>query len=219
MPEFIDPNQFVISRKRKKYRFAKFHNSPLCFELAEWQPRAVDCIEIGAGNGMFLVEQAALSPDKTFLAVDVKGDRLQIGAYAAAARGLTNVFFVRARADQLLEFVPAGSVAAIWLTFSDPYPKKRSAGRRLTHPYFLALYKTALRAYGDVYMKHDNPDFFAWSLEQFVANGWRLTELSFDLHSSDLDGHYKVMTAYEQKWLALGLRTQFVHATIDETPH
>ncbi len=215
MPEFIDPNQFVISRKRKKYRFARFHNNPLCFELYEWSARPVDYIEIGAGNGMFAVEQAAGAPERSFVAVDVKGDRLQIGAHAAVARGLTNVYFVRARADQIAELVPGHSVGAMWLNFSDPYPKKRSAGRRLTHPYFLNRYAQVLRPGGSLYIKHDNPQFFSWSLEQLVASHWSLKELSFDLHDSPLDVSYKIMTAYEQKWLAQGLPTQFVHATIN----
>lgn len=215
MPDFIDPDQFIISRKRKKYRFARFHNNPLCFELDEWSQRPVDAIEIGAGNGMFTVEQAERAPERTFIAVDVKGDRLQIGAHAAVARGLTNVYFVRARADQIAELVPDHSAGAIWLNFSDPYPKKRSAGRRLTHAYFLDRYARVLRPGGSLYIKHDNPSFFAWSLEQLVARQWLLKELSFDLHSSPLDESYKIMTAYEQKWLAQGLLTQFVHATIN----
>lgn len=214
VPEYIDPKQFIITRKRKKYRFARFYNSPLCFELDEWSRRAIDCIEVGAGNGMFMVEQAVLHPDKVFVAVDVKGDRLQKGAYEAEARNLTNVYFVRARADQLLELAEPGSVSSIWLTFSDPFPKKGSAGRRLTHPHFLAIYRELLSATGGLYIKHDNRGFFEWSLEQLVGDGWHIQELSFDLHGSDLSSEYKIMTAYEARWIEQGLTTNFVRATI-----
>jgi tRNA (guanine-N7-)-methyltransferase len=212
VPEFIDPQQFVITRKRKKYRFAKFHNSPLCFELAQWQKRPVDYLEIGAGNGMFTVEQAALRPDMTFVALDVKGDRLQKGAYEAEQRGLTNIFFVRARADQITELFNEQSVKELWITFPDPFPKKGSAGRRLTAPYFLASYKKLIAPNGKLYLKHDNRTFFMWSLEQLVAAGWLLDELSFDLHASELADHYKLLTAYERRWLAEGLVTNFVSA-------
>lgn len=212
MPEFIDPQQFVITRKRKKYRFAKFHNSPLCFEFAEWQKRPVDYLEIGAGNGMFAVEQAALRPDMTFVALDVKGDRLQKGAYEAEWRGLANIFFVRARADQITELFDEKTVKELWITFPDPFPKKGSAGRRLTAPYFLASYKKLIAPKGKLYLKHDNREFFMWSLEQLVADGWQLDELSFDLHDSELSDHYKLLTAYERRWLAEGLVTNFVSA-------
>ena len=69
---FVDPNQFIITRKRKKYKFALFHNSPLCFEFDEWAKREVDCLEIGAGTGLFSMELALRHPEKTFLAIDVK---------------------------------------------------------------------------------------------------------------------------------------------------
>ena len=58
MSQLLDPNDFIITRKRKKYRFALFANSPLCFEFSEWTPRAVDVLEIGAGTGLFSVELA-----------------------------------------------------------------------------------------------------------------------------------------------------------------
>ncbi|WP_369000290.1 tRNA (guanosine(46)-N7)-methyltransferase TrmB [Candidatus Nanosynbacter sp. TM7-074] len=209
---FVDPNQFIITRKRKKYKFALFHNSPLCFEFDEWVPHQVDVVEIGAGNGMFIVELAARHPEQVFVAVDVKGDRLQKGAREAEAHQLNNVFFVRARADQLGELFTPNSLNAIWLTFSDPFPRKRSAGRRLTHPHFLKTYAELLCADGSLIIKHDNPDFFNWSLEQLVTEGWRLKELTFDLHESDLGEDYKILTAYEQRWLSEGRIINFVKA-------
>ena len=209
---FVDPNQFIITRKRKKYKFALFHNSPLCFEFGEWAKREVDCLEIGAGNGMFTVELATRHPEQVFVAVDIKGDRLQKGAREAETRGLNNVFFVRARADQLDELFAHNSLSTIWLTFSDPFPRKRSAGRRLTHPHFLKTYAELLRADGSLIIKHDNPGFFNWSLEQLVSEGWLLKELTFDLHESNLGEDYKILTAYEQRWLGEGRVTHCVRA-------
>lgn len=209
---FVDPNQFIITRKRKKYKFALFHNSPLCFEFDEWAPHHVDVVEIGAGNGMFTVELATRHPEQVFVAVDIKGDRLQKGAREAEARGLNNVFFVRARADQLGELFTPNSLNAIWLTFSDPFPRKRSAGRRLTHPHFLKTYAELLCADGSLIIKHDNPDFFNWSFEQLVTEGWRLKELTFDLHESSFSDDYKILTAYEQRWLGEGRIINFVKA-------
>src|SRR5690606_17743574 len=136
----IDPNQFVITRKRKKYRFALFANSPLCFELDEWERRSVDVVELGAGTGLFSVELAARHPAKIFVAVVVKAHRLHNGTHEADARGLKNIWLVHAGADQLVDIVPQHSLESIWLTFPDPFPKKRSAGCRLTHPTYLKLY-------------------------------------------------------------------------------
>lgn len=212
----INPDDYIITRKRKKYKFAKFANSPLCFELDEWKKRQVDVLEIGAGTGLFSVELASRYPAKIFTAIDVKADRLQKGAYEAEARGLKNINFVRMRADQLLEAFSNHSIDKIWLTFPDPFPKKRSAGRRMTHPHFLKIYQKLLSKKGQLYLKHDNPEFFSWSLEQLVDEGWCIKELSFDLHESELSNDYKIETTYEQHWLSEGLKTNFVCSTVDQ---
>jgi len=208
----VDPTDFIITRKRKKYKFALFANSPLCFELDEWTKRAVDVVELGAGTGLFAVELATRHPEQTFLAIDVKADRLQKGAALATERGLANIWFVRARADQLLELVDEHAVTEVWSTFADPFPKKRAAGRRMTHPHFLKIYAQALRPSGALLVKHDNPEFFQWSLEQLVAEKWCIDELSFDLHDSKLSDDYKIQTTYEQRWLGEGRITQFAKA-------
>lgn len=210
----LSPDDFIIARKRKKYKFALFANSPLCFEFDEWQQQAVDVAEIGAGNGLFVVELAMRHPEKQFVALDVKGDRLQRGAREAEARGLTNVRFVRARADQVTELFTPGSLRQLWLTFSDPFPRKHSTGRRLTNPRFLAMYRKLLADTGALYIKHDNREFFQWSLEQLVVDAWRIDELSFDLHESELSDDYKVLTTYEERWLGEGLVTNFARARV-----
>ena len=212
MAEAVNPDDFIITRKRKKYKFAKFANAENCFELSEWSRREIDCVEIGAGTGLFSVELAARHPEQTFLALDVKADRLQKGAYEALERGLTNVYFVRARADQLDQLVAAASVSTIWVTFADPFPRKRSAGRRMTHPTFLAKYRESLAPNGRLLIKHDNLDFFHWTLEQLVSARWQLDELSFDLPESELPDDYKILTTYETRWHSEGRMTYFVSA-------
>lgn len=210
----MNPEDFIITRKRKKYKFALFANSPLCFEFEEWDKSwHPDAIEIGAGTGQFVVELAARHPELRYVAIDVKGDRLQKGAREAEERGLTNVRFLRARADQLVEIFQPNSLKEIWLTFSDPFPRDRSAGRRLTHPTFLAQYRQLLAPNGSLLIKHDNPEFFDWTLEQLVVDRWRLMELSFNLHDSELSDDYKILTPYEQRWLGEGRITQFVKAS------
>lgn len=209
----INPDDFIITRKRKKYKFAKFANAENCFELEQWPKYTVDCVEIGAGTGLFSVELAARHPKRRFLALDVKADRLQKGAYEAIQRGLTNIWFVRARADQLDQVVPADSVRAIWVTFADPFPRARSAGRRMTHSTFLAKYYSVLAPGGKLQIKHDNLEFFHWTLEQLIDDGWKIQELSFDLPDSNLSDDYKILTTYETRWLAEGRTTYYVAAT------
>lgn len=213
MSEMLNPDDFVIVRRRKKYRFAKFANAINCFEFDEWNKQKVDVVELGAGTAFFLVELARRYPDKIFAAVDVKADRLQRGAYEALEQDIKNIVFIKARADQINELFEDESLESLWLTFADPFPRDRSARRRMTHPIFLKKYAALLKTTGKFYMKHDNPEFFAWSLEQLVAENWHISELSFNLHESELDDDYKILTSYEQRWLDEGRITNFLTGT------
>jgi tRNA (guanine-N7-)-methyltransferase len=229
MTDQLNPDDFVITRRRKKYKFAKFANATNCFEHDDYITRRTssnsskkvlgkyDVVEIGAGTGLFSVELASRSPEKNFVALDVKADRLQKGAYAAIERGLENIEFVRARADQIMDLFEESSIHDIWVTFADPFAKKRNAARRLTHQKFLQLYKQLLTPTGTLHIKHDNPEFFAWSLEQLVAEGWAISELLFDIHDSDRQMAAQILTTYEQRWLGEGRTTSYVAARAPRT--
>lgn len=210
----LNPKDFIITRKRKKYKFALFSNSPLCFEVDEWPARDFfDVLEMGAGTGVFSAELAKQNTAHRYVAVDVKADRLQAGARWAEAEKLHNLRFLRARADQLDEIILPSSLSSIWVTFPDPFPKKRSAKHRLTHPHFLALYAKWLRSDGAIFFKTDAHNLFEWSLEQLVGEGWKIEELSFDLHESSLPDPYKVQTVYEARYKNEGKSIKFTRAT------
>jgi tRNA (guanine-N7-)-methyltransferase len=206
---------FIIAKKRKKYRFAKFAEASNCFEADNWQMPKVSkpiTLELGAGTGLFGVELARRHPERFFIACDVKADRLQKGAWAALEAGLDNIIFLRAHGTKLTDMLPARRLSEIWITFPDPHPKNRSTKHRLTNRTFLQQYRKLLTSDGMVYFKTDNTPLFCWSLEQFVGDHWQFKTLSFDLHNTDLPDDYKIMTTYETKFTAEGLPTQLVVA-------
>lgn len=174
-------------------------------------------LEIGAGTGLFSVALAGASPHLHYLAVDVKADRLQVGARLAEEKQLANLQFLRTHGQQLPELVTPSSLTNIWITFPDPFPKRRAAKHRLTHSRFLAIYQTLLQKDGALYLKTDAPLLFSWSLEQLVAHGWVIRELSFDLHDSLLLEEYKVKTTYETRFVDEGLPIHFVRASPPST--
>lgn len=216
---------FIITRKRKKYKFARFSDLENCYEADEFRRNREQyglrsdtdlVIELGSGTGLFLVELAKRRPDRQLVAVDVKSDRLYTGAKLAKENDISNIIFVRAHADQLLDIFSENSLKELWLTFSDPFPKKRHAKHRMSHPSFLRQYRKLLKSTGIIHFKTDNSALFNWSLEQFVSEGMILRRLSFDLHNSSLPDEYKVMTTYEKRYTAEGAPIYCVDAIFSE---
>ncbi|MCL2037441.1 Sua5/YciO/YrdC/YwlC family protein [Candidatus Saccharibacteria bacterium] len=132
------PEDFVITRRRKQFRFANFDAYENCFRLDEWAEKYQELLssdkeivlEIGAGSGEFLVELAKRNPDKIYLAIDRKSDRLYRGARRAMEEGITNIFFIFTTADKLKNVVPVGSASEVWLTFPDPFAREIYQSKR-----------------------------------------------------------------------------------------
>jgi len=126
------------------------------------------------------------------------------------AEGLHNVKFIDRDVALLPELFAPGEVERIYLNFCDPWPKSRDAKHRLTAPGFLRLYADALPDGGELWFKTDNKPLFDWSLEQFTAEGWSLSEVTNDLHAGGICG---VMTDYEAKFHAQGVKINRLVAT------
>jgi tRNA (guanine-N7-)-methyltransferase len=218
------PEDFVITRRRKLYKFARFNEYPTCFHFDEWltflagsEPaKGKDVVvEIGAGSALFSVELARRHPERIFIAVDIKGDRLYQGARQAAELGLENIYFVRSDIARITEVVPSHSATEIWLTFPDPWPPKSDARRRLTAPRYLEYYRQLLagsdpaKENGILHFKTDNLPLFEWSIEQFVNNGWTVEFSTRDLHNSEAPDEAKIMTSYEQRFVNEGLKINY----------
>lgn len=206
----MDAEKFIITRKRKKYKFARFADLPNCFEAEECGPHFLQgnriySLELGAGTGLFSLELARRHPDRHYIAVDVKADRLYTGARQAAEEKVDNISFVRAHAGQLIETFGAAKFNELWLTFPDPYPKKRHAKHRLTHPTFLACYQHLLEPGGVFRFKTDNGPLFEWSLEQLLTIDFDITFSTFNLHEDNTASEdFQVHTTYEQRYRAEG---------------
>src|SRR5699024_9276576 len=116
---------------------------------------------------------------------------------------LSNIYFLCVDAKMLDQFFASGEVSRIYLNFSDPWPTDRHAKRRLTSPQFLSVYEKILAPEGMVEFKTDNRGLFEYSVESIPAAGWKMSELSCDLHHSPM-AEGNVMTEYEAKFSAEG---------------
>ncbi len=158
-------------------------------------------MEIGSGKGRFIVTLAEQNPDRQFISIERVIDCIVMAMEKARDKALENIRFFCLDAGALTEYFPAGCADVIYLNFSDPWPKARYAKRRLTHRRMVGAYLPLLKKEGKICFKTDNRPLFDFSLEEFEAMGFRLEEITFDLHSTDTPN---IMTEYEERFSSMG---------------
>lgn len=181
---------------------------------SHWRELQAECrellLELGCGKGRFTAETAAGMNGSLLVALEKVPDAMIVAMERVKNAGLENVRFIDADAAGLGEMFAPGEVDRIYINFCDPWPKSRDAKFRLTAPSFLRLYSDILKADGQIHFKTDNTPLFDWSVEQFIAEGWELSELTHDLHEN---GPVGVMTDYEAKFYSQGLKINRLVAT------
>ena len=120
-------------------------------------------LELACGKGEYAVGLARLYPEKNFIGIDLKGNRIWVGAKNALRQNLTNAAFLRTQIDQVSSYFATHEVEAIWITFPDPQLRRSKAKKRLTHPKFLRLYHQILVPGGLIHLKTDSPDLYKFT--------------------------------------------------------
>ena len=165
-------------------------------------------LELACGKGEYAVGLGKLFAHRNFIGVDLKGNRLWVGAKKARQESLVNVAFLRTQIELLDKYFAKDEVSEIWITFPDPQLRASKAKKRLTHPRFLRLYKKFLAARGRIHLKTDSPDLYHFTKtvigmyncqllddQEDVYGSGRITdELNIKTHYEALDiaGHQKV---------------------------
>lgn len=173
-------------------------------------------LELACGGGEYTVGLARAFPDRNFIGVDVKGNRLWKGAKTALEEGLHNAAFLRTRIEIIEHFFAPGEVAEIWITFPDPFPRASKENRRLTSAFFLEKYRHILQPGGLVHLKHDDPEFYRFTLETLAADP-RCVVLyeNDDIYASPLPyPELGIQTLYESFHLAAGKTIKYVRFQI-----
>ncbi len=171
-------------------------------------------LEIGCGKGAFITGMSKRYPDKRFLAIELVPDVLMMAMEKADREETKNIRFLQANAEKIDAILPHGSVKHLYLNFSDPWPKKRNAKRRLTSPLFLERYKKILAEDGKIFFKTDNKGLFDYSLESFVENGFAVSDVCFDLHNDPVFNEDNIETEYEKNFSAKGFLINRLVATV-----
>ena len=172
-------------------------------------------LEVGMGMGTFIRTNSFKHRDIDFIGFELNTTVLykamrryekelkEAGEDNAAAEG-KNLRFIRSDARFLADYFADGEVDKIYLNFSDPWPKDKNANKRLTSPVFLKLYDKILRKDGVIEFKTDNRGLFDYSVETLPENGWKIVNITYDLHNDKDMNDDNIMTEYEAKFSAKG---------------
>lgn len=167
-------------------------------------------IEIGCGKGGFIAGMAKQNPDINYVAIERYENVLVLAMEKIFREKIDNVLFISGDAMLLEEYFDEGEFERIYLNFSDPWPKKKNAKRRLTHSGFLDIYKKLLKKGGGIFFKTDNRSLFEFSLNSFADADFKMRNITLDLHNSGFEGN--VMTEYEKKFSDEGMPIYRVEA-------
>jgi len=164
-----------------------FHNqSPITLELA-------------CGRGEYTSGLASLFPQRNFIGIDIKGERIWHAIRHAQENNLKNLACLRAIIQNIEDFFDENEVAEIRIVHPDPRPKNKDEKRRITYKRFMDSYKKILKPWGILRLKTDDTDLFDYTCRTIDRNDRELLEKTEDLYNSSLkEEHYGIVTRYER---------------------
>ncbi len=199
-------------KAKKLKRFAAIKEFPNVFEfpenMAEQWPEVFKntnpiVVELACGKGEYTVNMAKAFPEKNFIGVDIKGNRMFVGAQKAIKENISNVCFLRIRIESILQYFSPQSISEIWITFPDPFLRESKAKNRLTHHKFLAIYQQILQPKGLIHLKTDSTELYEFSKEMIAHHQCELVEDIPDIYKNGTpDFPLNIQTFYEGMHLA-----------------
>jgi len=174
-------------------------------------------LELACGKGEYTLGLAERYPDRNFIGVDIKGNRIWKGAKTAQDKGMTNVAFLRTHIDSIHQFFGPQEVNDIWITFPDPQKKGKRRRKRLTHPLFLERYRRILHPSGTISLKTDSSHLFDFTMDTILEHGLEVIHQCLDVYyvgpdkfPDDLMDELEIKTFYERMWLEEGKTIKFI---------
>jgi tRNA (guanine-N7-)-methyltransferase len=155
-------------------------------------------VELACGKGEYALGLGRIYPNRNFIGVDLKGNRIWVGARQALQEGLTNIAFIRSQIDKITDYFQPGEISEIWLTFPDPQLRISRAKKRLTHPRFLRKYQQILMPGSYIHLKTDSPDLYEFTKRVISMYDLQLLEDIPDLSMlPELPAELSIKTHYE----------------------
>ncbi|MGK9369933.1 tRNA (guanosine(46)-N7)-methyltransferase TrmB [Melioribacter sp. Ez-97] len=173
-------------------------------------------LELGCGQADYSINLALLRPDKYFIGIDRKAARIWNASKNAEASGVKNAAFLISYIERLDEIFKTMKAEEIWITFPDPYPRRGSMKKRLTHPRFLEVYKKITAPGAKINLKTDDETLYEYTLSVIEEEQLKLIKAVDDLYAEEnLSDEEKIRTKYEKMHLANGKKIKLVRFRLD----
>lgn len=212
--------------QKKLYRFAQIKTFKNVFENPEnmqgmWKAHFKNnnpvVLELACGRGEYTVSLAKLFPGQNFIGVDIKGNRIYIGAKHALEENILNAAFLRSQIEKLPDLFAVGEVDEIWITFPDPQLRASKAKKRLTHPRFLRLYDRVIKKGGPIHLKTDSPQLYNFTKTVIRMYGLHLSEDMHDAYATaEILPELKIKTHYESLDIAGSNKIHYLKFSLPE---
>lgn len=196
--EIVNNCKFLIKnpeRYKGKYNTLFNNNNPIY-------------LEVGMGKGSFLIQNAINNPNINYIGVEKMTSILARAIQKISPYNLNNLKVIRADALELANIFDQ-EIDTLFLNFSDPWPKNRHANRRLTSKIFLQIYDKIFKKEKTIIQKTDNIHLFESSIISLNDYGYKIVDISLDLHNSDKENY---MSEYEEKFSKMNIRINYLKA-------
>ena len=167
-------------------------------------------LELACGKGEYTIGLAKKNPNKNYIGIDIKGERIWKGAKDAIDLNLDNVRFLRTRIEHLNLVFSENEVSEIWITFPDPFLKKSKSRKRLTSLRFLEIYKQILSKKSFIHLKTDSQELYEYTLDVLVKNKLRILENLNDITKNRKIRDLDIKTYYEKKFNLMGKSITYI---------
>ncbi len=174
-------------------------------------------LELACGKGEYATGLAQLYPQKNFIGIDIKGNRIWAGAKFSINNNLTNVAFLRTQIEKIDTYFAANEVKEIWITFPDPQLRISKAKKRLVHPRFLRLYQKILQPHGKIHLKTDSPGLYNFTKTVIKLYDLILIADIDDVHKNkNIPQELSIKTHYENLDIAESKKVFYVCFSLPE---
>lgn len=199
--DIMDKSSYMIKNPEKykgKWKEVFGNNKPICLEL-------------GMGRGSFIIEMAKKHPNINYIGLELDINQAASAVNNIKNQKIDNLKMICADAKDIINFF-GKEIDTIYLTFSEPWPKKHDEKKRFTHISYLKLYDRIFKKNKHIILKTDNKILFASALESLSEYWYIFDKVSMDLHNDERNIE-NVMTDFEKQYFKEKRQIYYVDAS------